>query len=182
MSSDLAEQAKGAVSNATDQVKSQAADLTQNAQEQATTFLDEQKGMAAQRLGGVAQAIRHAGQEFADNDESTLAHYTDTLAGQIENFSNSLRDREIGSLIDDARQLAYRQPEWFVAGALAFGFAIGRFFKSSRSRSMQQNYQGNYQYDYQGRQGNYQSSYNQNYGDQSYSGQYYGTRGSGNQN
>jgi hypothetical protein len=129
---EIVEEAKSAVSNATSQVKSQATDIAGNAQEQATHFLDEQKGMAAQRIEGVANALRHAGQELAGNDEGTLAQYTDTLASQLDNFSNSLREREIGSLLDDAKQLAYRQPELFVAGALAAGFVIGRFFKSSR--------------------------------------------------
>jgi len=173
MGNELAGQAKEAVSSATDQVKSQVSDLSQAAQEQASSFLGDQKDMAAQSLGGVAQALRHAGQELADNDQSTLAQYTDSLAGQIDNFSNSLRDREIGSLLEDAKQLAYRQPEWFVAGALAAGFALGRFFKSSRSRSQQ----NNYLYAYQGRYDEYNSrgdnrSYGQNYG-QNY-GQPYG--------
>jgi hypothetical protein len=129
---ELVEDAKSAVSNATSQVKSQASDLASTAQEQATHFLDEQKGVAAQRIEGVANALRHAGQELAGNDEGTLAQYTDSLASQLDKFSTSLREREIGSLIDDAKQLAYRQPELFVAGALAAGFVIGRFFKSSR--------------------------------------------------
>jgi len=52
--------------------------------------------------------------------------------------------------MDDAKQLAYRQPELFIAGALAVGFALGRFFKSSRrpARSGQDNYQNDYSYGY----------------------------------
>jgi len=132
--------------------------------------------MAAERLGGVAQVLRHAGQELAGNDQSTLAQYTDSLASQIDNFSNTLRDREIGSLLEDAKQLAYRQPEWFVAGALAAGFALGRFFKSSRMRSQQNGYQYGYQgrnqYNSRGDQRSYGQGYDQSYG-QSY-GQNYG--------
>jgi len=136
---ELAQEAKSAVSNAASQVKSQATDLADAAQEQATSYLDEQKGMAAGRIEGVASALRQAGQELAGNDEDTLAQYTNTLAEQLDKFSSSLRDREIGSLIEDAKQLAYRQPELFVAGALAAGFVIGRFFKSSRRASRDNN-------------------------------------------
>jgi hypothetical protein len=110
--------------------------------------LDEQKGMAAQRIEGVANALRQAGQELAGRDEGTLAHYTDSLAGQLDRFSNTLREREIGSLIDDAKQLAHRQPELFVAGALAAGFVLGRFFKSSRQSAMRNQYGRDYEYDY----------------------------------
>jgi hypothetical protein len=106
----------------------------------------------------VASALRNVGQEFNERDEGTLAQYTDGLAEQIERFSGSLRDREIGSLVEDARQLAYRRPEWFVAGALAVGFAVGRFFKSSqRPRYDNRGYDAR-GYDYRG--------YNeQNYGE-----------------
>jgi len=153
-----------AASNATSQVKEQVSDLTQNVQEQATNYLGEQKGMAADRLEGVASALRNVGQEFNERDEGTLAHYTDGLAEQIERFSGTLRDREIGSLVDDARQLAYRQPEWFVAGALAVGFALGRFFKSSqRSRYDNRGYDG--------------GNGGQRYGEQRYGEQGYGGRG-----
>jgi hypothetical protein len=37
----------------------------------------------------------------------------------------------MSELWKDAQQLARRQPELFVAGALAAGFLAGRFFKSS---------------------------------------------------
>jgi hypothetical protein len=134
---EIVQDAKSAVSNATSEVKNQVAEATETVQAQASQFLDEQKGMAAERIGGVADALRQAGQELAGNDESTLAQYTNTLAEELDKFSSSLRDREIGSLIDDAKQLAYRQPEWFVAGALAAGFVIGRFFKSSRRAARQ---------------------------------------------
>jgi len=162
-----------AASNATSQVKEQVSDLTQNVQEQATNYLGEQKGMAADRLEGVASALRNVGQEFNERDEGTLAHYTDSLADQIERFSGSLRDREIGSLVDDARQLAYRQPEWFVAGALAVGFALGRFFKSSQRSRYNNRYDSRYDnggYDNGGYGG-------QRYGDQRYGEQSYGGRG-----
>jgi hypothetical protein len=182
---ELAQDAKSAVSNATSQVKSevqgQVADITNAAQEQTTHFLDEQKDMAAQRIEGVAQALRHAGEELAGRDEGTLAQYTDSLAGQLDRFSNSLREREIGSLIEDAKQLAYRQPELFVAGALAAGFVIGRFFKSSRRPSAEYDYSYG-EYDPRdpsrmyGQQ--YGESYNQEFGS-SYSPEYSQGYGSG---
>jgi hypothetical protein len=129
---EMVEDAKSAVSSAASDVKSQAGEMGHAVQDQATHFLGEQKGMAADRIGGVADALREAGQQFAEREEGTLAHYTDSLAGQLDNFSTTLRDRDIGSIIDDAKQLAHRQPELFVVGALAAGFFLGRFFKSSR--------------------------------------------------
>jgi hypothetical protein len=114
--------------------------------------------------------LRQAGQQLADNDEGTLAHYTDSLAGQLDQFSNSLREREIGSLIDDAKQLAHRQPELFVIGALAAGFVLGRFFKSSssaRSNQIGYDYQFGYnEYDPRDSSRSYGEPYGQSYGNQ----------------
>jgi hypothetical protein len=92
------------------------------------------------------------------------------LAGQLDQFSNSLREREIGSLIDDAKQLAHRQPELFVVGALAAGFVLGRFFKSSRSSRSNQiayDYQYGYnEYDPRDSSRSYGEPYGQSYGNQ----------------
>jgi hypothetical protein len=162
---EIADEAKSAVSNAATEVKSQVSDMTHSAQEQANSFLGEQKDVAASRIEGVAEALRSAGQELAGRDEGQLAQYTDSLAGQLDNFSNTLRDREIGSLLDDAKQLAHRQPELFVAGMLAAGFVLGRFFKSSRRMSRSGNdYYG--EYDPRDPSRMYGERYGQSYGQQ----------------
>lgn len=181
---ELANDAKKAVSEATGEVKSQVNELTNVAQEQTTQFLGEQKDMAASRIEGVAHALRQAGHELAGRDEGTLAQYTDSLAGQLDNFSSTLRTREIGSLVDDARQLAHRQPELFVAGALAAGFVLGRFFKSSRriSNGYRTNYSSNYDTNYgQNYSQGYAPDYYQGYdrGDNEVDSRRYGYRDSG---
>jgi hypothetical protein len=176
---EITDEAKQAVSDATHEVKQQANELRHQAQDQASGFLNEQKDVAAQRVGSVAEALRQTGQEFADRDEGMLAHYTESLAGQLDNFSSSLRDREIGSLLDDARELAHRQPELFVAGALAAGFVLGRFFKSSRRRAYTDYpYQGSqYGQGYEGYSyGRFGDSYEGGYG-RDYEGAYGGGYG-----
>ncbi len=162
---ELANDAKDTVSNAKSEVKEQVSDIAHAAQDQASNFLGEQKGVAAERIGGVAQALRSAGQELSEHDERRLAQYTDSLAGQLDNFSNTLHDRDIGSLVEDAKQLAHRQPEIFVAGALAAGFVLGRFFKSSRrsSRSYQDAYR---EFDPRDPSRIYGEQYGQGYGEQ----------------
>ena len=170
---EVADDAKRAVDHAARDVKSQADELRREAQGQANNLLNEQKDVAAQRVGGVADALRQAGQGLADRDEEMLAHYTDSLAGQLDNFSNTLRDREIGSLVNDAKQLAHRQPELFVAGALAAGFVLGRFFKSSSQPSASQP-------SYQSYAPNYPSGgarrFDESYSGESYSGESNGQR------
>lgn len=147
--------------------------MSEDVQSQAAELAETRKSEAAQRLGGVASAIREAGHSFEERDEATLAHYTNSLAEQIDSFSHNLREREIGALIDDARQMAHRQPEMFVTGALALGFLVGRFFKSSASSSR-----------YEDRYDNRYGDGGQGYGNQAYARDYQNTayRNSGYQN
>lgn len=116
---EVADQAKQVFTSTVDDVK-----------EQATSKLAEQKQQAANRLQGVASALRTTGQDLSAEDE-TLAQYVEGFADQIEKVSGYIQNREFGELWQDAQRLARRQPELFVAGALAMGFLAGRFFKSS---------------------------------------------------
>jgi hypothetical protein len=48
-----------------------------------------------------------------------LAGYANTIADRLEQFSSSLRDKDMWQLLADARQLARRQPALFI-GAVSF--------------------------------------------------------------
>jgi hypothetical protein len=52
-------------------------------------------------------------------------------ADQIDSFSRSLREKDVNELLDDAQQLARRQPALFIGGAFVLGLIGARFFKSS---------------------------------------------------
>ena len=152
--------------------------------------MNEQKGHAAERLSGVANALRESGNSFRSQDEEAFATYADSAADQVERFSGYLRDQNVNDLVRDVKQLAKRQPELFVAGALAAGFFLGRFFKSSEQQRLPAQYRGGYPGDYaggyagqynrynaQGANRGYRPDYSQGgssaYGNQSnYSGQY----------
>jgi hypothetical protein len=95
----------------------------------------DQKARAAERLGGVAGALRQTSQELRSNQNEFIADYTEAAAQQVDRFSSYLTERDLGDLMGDLRGLAQRQPEVFVAGALAAGFLLGRFIKSSGSQS-----------------------------------------------
>lgn len=110
--------------------------------EQATAQLSSQKERATDGLGSVAQAVRQTTQHLRDNQNDTVARYAEQAAEQIERFSERLRNKDVGELMNDAQQLARRQPALFVGGAFAIGLLGARFLKSSSpdSRSSYGNY------------------------------------------
>jgi hypothetical protein len=127
---DLTNQAKSQAKEVAEQAKEKTTATLEEAKQGAEAKLEEQKHRAADRLSGVAGALRQTGQELGGQDD-TLAQYADSFADQVDRMSHYLREREVAALFGDVRQVAQRHPELFVAGALAAGFLVGRFLKSS---------------------------------------------------
>jgi hypothetical protein len=105
--------------------------LVGKVREQATAQLSSQKDKATEGLGSVAQAVRETTQHLRDNQHETVAHYAEQAAEQIERFSQGLKNKDVGELMNDAQRLARRQPALFVGGAFALGLLGARFLKSS---------------------------------------------------
>lgn len=123
------------------------------ARSQVTATLADQKTRAADQLSDVAHALRRTGEELQSQEHPTIAQFADAAAEQVERFSTYLKQGDLGDLWQDVRNMAQRQPEIFVASALAAGFLVGRFLKSSSGQT-RRTYGSQYPY-YQGSQANY---------------------------
>lgn len=120
-----------ATSEATEQVQKTVSGLGDQLRQQATGQATTQKERAAGGIETVAQLLRQAGQQVREQDQVPIAESIDGVAERVEQWSDSLRMRDVSQLVDDTKQLARRQPTLFVGGALALGFLGVRFFKSS---------------------------------------------------
>ena len=103
--------------------------------ERATAQLATQKDKATDGLGSVAQAVRDTTQHLRTQQYDTVAQYAEKAADQIDRFSQRLKEKGVGELLDDAQQLARRQPALFIGGAFALGLLGARFLKSSSPRT-----------------------------------------------
>ena len=99
--------------------------------DRAAAQINSQKDRATDGLGTVAQAVRQSTQQLRDQHHETVASYVEQAADQIERLSQRLRQKDIGSLLGDAQQLARRQPALFIGSAFALGVICARFLKSS---------------------------------------------------
>lgn len=118
----------GTASNSTDD-----SGIVGRVREQATSQLNTQKNKATDGLGSVAHAVRDTTQRLRDEKHDTAARYVEQAADQIERFSDRLKNKDVGELLNDAQRLARRQPGLFVGGAFAIGLLGARFLKSSAS-------------------------------------------------
>ena len=100
--------------------------------ERATAQLTTQKDRATDGIGSVASAVRQTGRHLREQQNETVAQYVEKAAEQLERFSNSLRDKDVNELLQDAQRLARRQPALFIGGSFAVGLLAARFLKSSR--------------------------------------------------
>ena len=114
-----------------DAQRTQDSGIVGRVKESATAQLATQKDKATDGLGSVAQAMRQTTQHLRTQQHDTVARYAEQAADQIERFSQRLRDKDVGELLDDAQQLARRQPALFIGGAFAIGLLGARFLKSS---------------------------------------------------
>jgi hypothetical protein len=130
---DVAKDAARATYNA---VSAQASELVSSVASELETSAEDQKRRGAETMRTFAGAVQHAAAEL-DQQSPAVARQFRNAAQKVEDLSESLRDRSIRRLVDDASDLARRQPLWFFGGAIVAGFALSRFLKSSAGASTQ---------------------------------------------
>jgi hypothetical protein len=96
--------------------------------------LSTQKDRATDGIGSVAQAVRQSTQQLREQKHDTIAQYVEQAAAQLERFSNTLKEKNVSEILDEAQRFARRNPALFVGGAFALGLLSARFFKSSRDQ------------------------------------------------
>ena len=129
---------------AADQAKQAASEAAAGIAQQVRELLDRQVGNGAEMLGHFAHSTKLAAEDLNTNAPQ-LAGLVRGLAGQMEQYSESLGDQSAEQLARGASDLARRQP------ALVFGFAalVGYFairtYKAAppiSSPSIQPSYEG----------------------------------------
>ena len=109
--------------------------ITRTLKDSAASQITRQKDKATEGLHSLADAIRQTGQSLRERQQTTVAHYVERAADQIESVSTTMRDRDLAALARDAQAFARRQPVVFVAAAFAAGVLAARFLKSSSPAS-----------------------------------------------
>src|SRR5260370_41385627 len=85
----------------------------------------------ADRVSGMAKALRSAAQPLDESQNRVIARYFEEGAAQVEGLSRTIRERHWGELVADTEDFARRQPPWFVLGAVATAFVLGRLLWTS---------------------------------------------------
>lgn len=110
--------------------------ITEIARNQAREIVHGQQIRAAEGLGEVAEALHETSKTLEDRDQSTAARLAERAADQIEKFATLVRDRDVGSLVNEIESFARRKPEIFLGGALLVGFIAVRMIRGASNQDM----------------------------------------------
>jgi uncharacterized protein YukE len=116
-------------------VKQEVASFASTAQEKVADQVEQHKQAASQTLGEFANAIRKAGDELAQHDQSMAGRVVKQAANGLETLSRSVTDKRPEELLDAVRNFGRQNPGAFIAGSVLLGIALGRFAKSSQQDS-----------------------------------------------
>jgi hypothetical protein len=128
---------KEMISDAAQTVKQEAASFASDAKEKAADQLGQHKQAATETLSDFANAIRKAGDELSQGDQSVAGRVVRQAADGLEGFARSVADKRPEELLDAVREFGRRNPTAFIAGSVLAGVALGRFLKSSGDQASQ---------------------------------------------
>jgi uncharacterized protein YjbJ (UPF0337 family) len=106
---------------------------TDGLKDRARGVAEQQKSAGAEQIEGVADAMKAAAGDLRDKIPLASA-YIDDAAGRLGQIASTLRERSVDDVLGNVAEFARKQPAMFFAGAVAAGFALSRFAKSSAKR------------------------------------------------
>ena len=117
-----------------EKAKERAHGLVDDAKERARSMAGEQKNLAADRVTGFADALRHASSDLDQQGQSLVSGVVRQAADGLERVSGAMRSNDVDDLVGSIEDFARRQPAVFIGSAVLAGFGIARFMKSSSER------------------------------------------------
>ena len=111
----------------------QAEELLDAAKERAKGIAVEQKNAAAGQIGCMARGLREAAASMQKESEFA-GKYAGQAADRLERLSSDLESADFDELVGRSERFARANPALFLGGAVAGGFLLARFFKSSGQR------------------------------------------------
>jgi hypothetical protein len=112
-----------------------AAQLASTAKAKAVDSLTETKQTATETITAFADAIRKAGDDLAEHDQTTVGRIVRQAADGLASASRTVSEKSPEDLLRTVRNFGRTNPVAFVAGAVLLGVALGRFARSSAHHS-----------------------------------------------
>jgi hypothetical protein len=114
-------------------VKQEVATFASTVQDKAQDKIEDKKQVATKTMADFATAIRHAGDELAQHDQTAVGRVVKQAADGLEHLTRTVSEKRPEELLDAVREFGRSNPTAFIAGSVLLGVALGRFARSSET-------------------------------------------------
>ena len=123
------------------------ADIAAAVRDRGMEQLEGAKGQLAEGAERVAAAVDRTAAELEGEGDNAISGFGHSIASVMRQLAGGLRERDIEDFARELAALARRNPGVFLAGSVALGFGIARFFKAGTSPSseMRQSFDAGWQ-------------------------------------
>jgi ElaB/YqjD/DUF883 family membrane-anchored ribosome-binding protein len=105
--------------------------LRGQAQTKAREYAEQGKAKATDTLDGVSRFFDDTAKALDDQLGSDIGDYIHRAAAAVEGFTDTLKQKDVEELLDDARDMVRRNPALAIGAAAAVGFVLVRLLKSA---------------------------------------------------
>lgn len=123
-------------------LRSEASKLADQVSERARSAAESGKTRATETLGSAAQFVHDNAAKLGEQTTPKVAEYAHQAADALDGFSQTLRTKSIDDLVGDVRNFVKRSPAVAIGAAVAIGFVLTRFARSSAPAAGTGGYRG----------------------------------------
>ncbi len=127
----------GARSGVRDTVKAKFTEQKEALRGQARTkardYAEQGKGKAAETLEGISRFFDETASAVDKELGPNIGEYVHRAADAVAGFTDTLKDKDVDELLNEAREAVRRNPALAIGAAAAVGFVLVRLLKSAGS-------------------------------------------------
>ena len=120
-------------------------DLAAAVRDRGMEQLEGAKGQLAEGAERVAAAVDRTADQIGGDEDNAISGFGHSVASLMRQLAGGLRERDIEEFAHELAALARRNPGVFLAGSVALGFGIARFFKARAPQSPETQSNGGWQ-------------------------------------
>ena len=132
---DEARSAQQTLNSAKEEVRRKAGEYASEAKSAAYQQAEGAQHDVGDKLAALGGALRAAGDRLAGENQNAMSKLAGEAAGTLDQFSQTLKTKGFGEVVEDVRRAARQHPGMVFAGAMLAGIALGRLVKSSAPHS-----------------------------------------------
>lgn len=129
---DIKETVRAEAGDAANKVKNELEGAAESVRDRAAEEADRGKDYAADQVDAVASAIRRSARQYeGEVGAETVSRYAENAADRFTQFGETLRKKDLRSIVSDAESFARSHPALVFGMAFAGGLLAARFLRAS---------------------------------------------------